>query len=178
MHQPWSFGFDSKREEPGQKTGRHPVLKYRVPHGSHCAAARSTAQTRTATTRPPVRRTVAQPKRTTGRSEFWAVPVRKRLGNSTLKSSGQNDPPPVFWFRLCFSFSLCKVFVVEKRESARTTENRARDPTADRQRVARRAVSRGTSRRGLTTLQQLEQRSWSLCTLLVRRDEQGRCPWR
>ncbi len=23
-----------KREEPG-KTGRHPVLKYRVPHGSH-----------------------------------------------------------------------------------------------------------------------------------------------
>jgi hypothetical protein len=35
LHQPpWSFGFDSKREEPG-KTGRHPVLKYRVPHGSH-----------------------------------------------------------------------------------------------------------------------------------------------
>ena len=34
MHQPpWSFGFDSKREEPGQ-TGRHPVLKYRVPQGS------------------------------------------------------------------------------------------------------------------------------------------------
>jgi hypothetical protein len=31
---PWSFGFDSKREEPG-KTGRHPLLKYRVPHGSH-----------------------------------------------------------------------------------------------------------------------------------------------
>ena len=25
-----------KREEPG-KTGRHPVLKYRVPHGSHPA---------------------------------------------------------------------------------------------------------------------------------------------
>jgi hypothetical protein len=35
-----------------------------------CAAARSTAQTRTTTTRPPVRRTVAQPKRTTARSEF------------------------------------------------------------------------------------------------------------
>jgi hypothetical protein len=34
LHQPlWSFGFDSKREEPG-KTGRHPVLKYRIPHGS------------------------------------------------------------------------------------------------------------------------------------------------
>jgi hypothetical protein len=33
-HQPpWSFGFDSKREEPG-KTGRHPVLKYRVPDRS------------------------------------------------------------------------------------------------------------------------------------------------
>jgi hypothetical protein len=27
-----------KREEPG-KTGRHPVLKYRVPHGSHFTAA-------------------------------------------------------------------------------------------------------------------------------------------
>ena len=34
LHQPpWSFGFDSKREEPG-KTGCRPVLKYRVPHGS------------------------------------------------------------------------------------------------------------------------------------------------
>jgi hypothetical protein len=37
--QPWSFGpkllgLIPKREEPG-KTGRHPVLKYRVPHGSH-----------------------------------------------------------------------------------------------------------------------------------------------
>ena len=30
---PWSFGFVSKREEPG-KTGRHPGLKYRGPHGS------------------------------------------------------------------------------------------------------------------------------------------------
>jgi hypothetical protein len=27
------FGLIPKREEPG-KTGRHPVLKYRVPHGS------------------------------------------------------------------------------------------------------------------------------------------------
>ena len=27
------FGFDSKREEPGE-TGRHPVFKCRVPHGS------------------------------------------------------------------------------------------------------------------------------------------------
>ncbi len=35
MHQPpWSLGSIPKREEPG-KTGRHPVLKYRVPHGSH-----------------------------------------------------------------------------------------------------------------------------------------------
>jgi hypothetical protein len=40
LHQPpWSFGFDSQtliREEPG-KTGRHPVLKYRIPHGSNLA---------------------------------------------------------------------------------------------------------------------------------------------
>ena len=70
LHQPpWSFGFDSqtrvmvgirspdglvvgsctshpgvlgsipKREEPG-KTGRHPVLKYRVPHGYQCVMGR------------------------------------------------------------------------------------------------------------------------------------------
>jgi hypothetical protein len=31
------------------------------------------AQTRTTTTLPPVRPTVVQPKRTTGRSEFWAL---------------------------------------------------------------------------------------------------------
>ena len=31
------FSFP-KREEPG-KTGRHPVLKYRVPHGSHPSLA-------------------------------------------------------------------------------------------------------------------------------------------
>jgi hypothetical protein len=31
------------------------------------------AQTRTTTTRPPVRTTVVQPKSTTGRSEFWAL---------------------------------------------------------------------------------------------------------
>ena len=52
----------------------------------------------------------------------------------------------------------------------------ARDPTyRGRQCVA---VSRGTLRRGLTTLQQLEQRSWSLCTLLARENERERCPWR
>jgi hypothetical protein len=32
--QPGVLGSIPKREEPG-KTGRHPVLKYRVPHGSH-----------------------------------------------------------------------------------------------------------------------------------------------
>jgi hypothetical protein len=38
LHQPpWSFGFDS-REEPG-KTGRHAVLKYRVPHGSQSSSS-------------------------------------------------------------------------------------------------------------------------------------------
>ena len=31
---PGVLGSIPKREEPG-KTGRHPVLKYRVPHGSH-----------------------------------------------------------------------------------------------------------------------------------------------
>jgi hypothetical protein len=31
---PKTLGLIPKREEPG-KTGRHPVLKYRVPHGSH-----------------------------------------------------------------------------------------------------------------------------------------------
>jgi hypothetical protein len=31
---PGALGLIPKREEPG-KTGRHPVLKYRVPHGSH-----------------------------------------------------------------------------------------------------------------------------------------------
>jgi hypothetical protein len=41
LHQPpWSLGSIPKREEPG-KTGRHPVLKYRVPHGSHCVLLRS-----------------------------------------------------------------------------------------------------------------------------------------
>jgi hypothetical protein len=35
----WSFGFDSKREG-AFKTGRHPVLKYRVPHGSQCVMGR------------------------------------------------------------------------------------------------------------------------------------------
>jgi hypothetical protein len=31
---PGVLGSIPKREEPG-KTGRHPVLRYRVPHGSH-----------------------------------------------------------------------------------------------------------------------------------------------
>ena len=35
MHQPpWSFGLDSQREFEGKQ--EHPVLKYRVPHGSTC----------------------------------------------------------------------------------------------------------------------------------------------
>ena len=32
---PGVVGSIPKREEPGVKTGRHPVLNYRVPHGSH-----------------------------------------------------------------------------------------------------------------------------------------------
>ncbi len=36
---PGVLGSIPKREEPG-KTGRHPVLKYRVPHGSQCAMGR------------------------------------------------------------------------------------------------------------------------------------------
>jgi len=34
LHQPpWSFGFDSQTRNQGKQA--HPVLKYRVPHGSH-----------------------------------------------------------------------------------------------------------------------------------------------
>jgi hypothetical protein len=36
---PGVLGSIPKREEPG-KTGRHPVLKYRVPHGSHGKSSR------------------------------------------------------------------------------------------------------------------------------------------
>jgi hypothetical protein len=49
-----------------------------------CAAARSTAQTRMTTTGPPVLRTVAQPKRTTGRSEFWALSSAQLVTPSAL----------------------------------------------------------------------------------------------
>ena len=42
---PGVLGSIPKREEPG-KIGRHPVLKYRVPHGSQCAMTGQTSSHR------------------------------------------------------------------------------------------------------------------------------------
>jgi hypothetical protein len=39
LYHPGVLGSIPKREELG-KTGRHPVLKYRVPHGSQCVMGR------------------------------------------------------------------------------------------------------------------------------------------
>jgi hypothetical protein len=58
--------------ERNQGKQAHPVLKYRVPHGSHIiarllsAAAKSLAWTFTATTRARAQLTQVQPRRTTG----------------------------------------------------------------------------------------------------------------